>query len=50
MFIEGSIFRDIGKERYGDIIKVLDKNEGLNLYHNVYRYAMSFNIPIKLGE
>jgi len=50
MLTEGSVFKHLGKEDYGDIVKVLDSNESLGLLHNVYRYGKSFTIPIKVRE
>lgn len=51
MFIEGSVFKNIKKDGiYGEIKNVFNKNDTLGLLHNVYRYGISFAIPIKRKE
>lgn len=48
MFREGSIFKDIYKTQYGDIIKLMNKNLDLGLNHNIYRNGIAFKISVKL--
>lgn len=50
MFTEGSIFKEVGKEIYGNIPIVLEKNMDLGLRHNIYRNGLAFTFPIKAGE
>lgn len=50
MFVEGSVFKDIGKEIYGDIPIVLEKNKDLGLTHNIYRNGLAFTFPIKVRD
>ena len=46
MFSEGSVFNSIEKQNYGTNPCVLEKDETINLHHNIYRYGMAFNLPI----
>jgi len=50
MFTEGSIFKYIGEKIYGDMVKVLDKDETPGIPHDVYRYGISFNLPLLRRE
>ena len=50
MFKEGSVFTNIGKELYGDIKKVFEKNSELGILHDVYRYGIGFCVPLKIRE
>ncbi|MEW6619056.1 MAG: type III-A CRISPR-associated RAMP protein Csm4 [bacterium] len=50
MFLEGSVFKEFGQKGYGNIPNVLEKNEELGTNHNVYRYGITFNIPIKVRD
>jgi len=49
MFEEGSVFHSIGQPNYGINPCVLEKDENIELNHNVYRYGMAFNLPIIRG-
>lgn len=49
-FTEGSVFNAIGKQIYGTNPCVLEKNENLGLMHNIYRYGISFNLPMIRGK
>lgn len=48
MFSEGSVFSSLGRPDYGTNPCVLEKDETIGLSHNIYRYGMSFHLPIIL--
>ena len=48
MFSEGSVFNSLDRPDYGANPCVLEKDETIGLPHNIYRYGMSFYLPIIL--
>ena len=48
MFSEGSVFNCTGEASYGANPCVLEKDPIVGLKHNIYRYGMSFNLPIAM--
>jgi CRISPR-associated protein Csm4 len=48
MFSEGSVFSSLDRPDYGANPCVLEKDETIGLAHNIYRYGMSFYLPIIL--
>ncbi len=47
MLSEGSVVRDLGRERYGDSPKVLDPLPALGLRHCVHRPGIAVTLPIE---
>jgi CRISPR-associated protein Csm4 len=47
MLSEGSVIRDLGRERYGDSPEVLEPRPELGLHHPVYRPGVAVAVPIE---
>jgi CRISPR-associated protein Csm4 len=47
MFKEGSVFQRVKQSQYGDNPIVQKRDETIGLLHNIYRYGLCFDVPIK---